>query len=245
MMFDRESTTTDRAAKVAARIRKLFAKAESVAGTPEAEVLLERAYALLAKYGIDEAESRSSLSESSSKIVTYTFRVSGAYQLDQLTLVGTVAIALHCEAVRSRMPDGARELYVIGARRHVDRIEMLAGVLCGVMLAAAAAQPRIQGVATVSHRKSFMAGFTFEVGRRLAAAERSAVESTEDSTGTELVLQSDAERAEAALRAKFPHVRRGAARRVGHSGIEAGRSEARKVDLGQQRVGGGRRELGA
>ena len=37
------------------RIRKLFAKAESVAGTPEAEVLLERAYALLAKYGVDEA----------------------------------------------------------------------------------------------------------------------------------------------------------------------------------------------
>ncbi|MBB1017047.1 DUF2786 domain-containing protein, partial [Dietzia sp. DQ11-71] len=37
------------------RVRKLFAKAESVAGTPEAEVLLERAYALLAKYGVDEA----------------------------------------------------------------------------------------------------------------------------------------------------------------------------------------------
>lgn len=244
-MAGHDETTTARAARVAARIRKLFTKAESVAGTPEAEVLLERAYALLAKYGVDEAEARSSASEGSSEIITYTHTVAGAYQLDQLTLVGAVAGALHCEAVRSRTADDDRVLYVLGARRHVDRVEMLAGVLCGVMLAAAAAQPRMPGVATVSHRKSFMAGFAYEVGRRLAAAERSAVEATEDSTGTDLVLRTDAERAEAALRARFPYVRSGAARRVGRSGIAAGRSEARKVDLGQQRVGGGRRELGA
>lgn len=43
--------------KLIERIRKLFAKAEdaAVAGAPDAEVLLDKAMALLAKYGVGEA----------------------------------------------------------------------------------------------------------------------------------------------------------------------------------------------
>ena len=47
------TSPADTAARALDRVRKLFAKAESVAGTPEAEILLERGYALLGKYGVD------------------------------------------------------------------------------------------------------------------------------------------------------------------------------------------------
>lgn len=233
------------AGKGVERIRKLFAKAESVAGTPEAEVLLERAYALLAKYGVDEALARSAPDEGPAEVIVLDHVVSGRYVPDQVGLVAALAGALHCRAVVETRVDGTRVVHVVGVRRHVERVGMLAGALCGVMLAAAARQRPAPGVSAVTHRKSFMTGFAFEVGRRLAAAEQGAVAASDDAPGASLVLRSDARRADEAMARRFPTAGPGRRRRVGLSGIEQGRRAGGTVDLGQRRFAGGRREIGA
>lgn len=231
--------------KALERVRKLFAKAESVAGTPEAEALLERAYALLAKYGVDEALARTGPGGLSGEVIVLDYVVTGRYQPDQIGLVAAMAAAMHCRSVTSTRADGTRVMYVVGVRRHVERIGMLAGALTGVMLAAAGRQRPAAGVPAVSHRKSFMTGFSFEVGRRLTAAEQGAVAGSGDAIGAGLVLRSDAQRADEGLRERFPSAVRGVRRRVGTSGIEEGRRVGGSVDLGQQRFGGGRRQIGA
>ncbi|WP_216694260.1 DUF2786 domain-containing protein [Dietzia psychralcaliphila] len=239
------SSAESYAAKALDRVRKLFAKAESVAGTPEAEVFLERAYGLLAKYGVDEALARSGPDAQPTEVVVLDHVVTGKYQPDQVGLVASLAAAMHCRAVTSTRGDGAKVVHIVGVRRHVERVGMLAGGLTGVMLAAAARQRPGPGVSPVTHRKSFMTGFAFEVGRRLAAAERGAVADSGDAAGAGLVLRSDAQRADSELRLRFPSAVRGARRRVGTSGIEEGRRVGGSVDLGQSRFGGGRRQLGA
>lgn len=227
------------------RVRKLFAKAESVAGTPEAEVFLERAYALLAKYGVDETLARSGADPSSSEVMVLDHVVSGKYQPDQIGLIASLAAAMHCKAVSSGRGDGTRVVHIVGVRRHVERVGMLAGALTGIMLAAAARQRPGPGISAVTHRKSFMTGFAYEVGRRLAAAEAGAVSASADAAGAGIVLRSDSQRAETELRRRFPSAVKGARRRVGTSGLDEGRRVGGSVDLGQRRFDGGRRQLGA
>lgn len=239
------TSTGSSAAKALDRVRKLFAKAESVAGTPEAEVLLERAYALLAKYGVDEALARSGPDAQPTEVAVLDHVVSGKYQPDQVGLVAALAAAMHCRAVTSTRGDGTKVVHIVGVRRHVERVGMLAGALTGVMLAAAARQRPEPGVSAITHRKSFMTGFAFEVGRRLAAAERGAVSESADAVGAGIVLRSDAQRADTELRRRFPSAVRGGRRRVGTSGIEEGRRVGGSVDLGQRRFDGGRRQIGA
>lgn len=78
---------------------------------------------------------------------------------------------------------------------------MLAGALTGIMLAGAARQRPASGVSAVTYRKSFMTGFAFEVGRRLAAAEAEAVSESRRGRPAE---PTDSQCAEAELRRRFP-----------------------------------------
>lgn len=239
-----ESTHFDRA-KMTERVGKLFAKAASTTSEEEATALLERAFALSAKYGIDEALARSGGDIDASEIVTATIDITGRYQVDQVALVASIASALHCKVVSSQ--DGpCRKAMVVGARRHTDRVSMLAGHLIGIMLSRAAkARSPYPGVSTVGFRKSFCTGFAFEVGSRLTAAENNAVDESVDTKGAALVLASDADRADAGLARLFPHAVRGHRRKVSTAGIDEGRTAASDLDLGQTKVGGNRRAISA
>ena len=224
------------------RVRKLFAKAQSTTSPHEAEALLARAYALLAKYGIDEAVAKSGAGTNSSEIGTWTFEATGKYPLDQILLVNQVAQVLHCSPIKV----GRTTLVVYGARRHLDRVEMLAGMLVGYMLATAGAavNPNPGAVSTVTYRKSVMIGFTVTVGERLAAAEKSAVDDTGDTTGTEVVLASDARRAAQAMAGDHPFATNAGSTRRSAAGFDAGVEAGSRVDLGGTRVGG-RAAIGA
>jgi len=48
----------DHKSKIADKVGKLLRQAEDVAGTPEEQVFLAKAFELMAKYGIDESEAR-------------------------------------------------------------------------------------------------------------------------------------------------------------------------------------------
>lgn len=221
------------------RVRKLFAKAESTTSEHEAEALLAKAYALLAKHGIDEAIARAGAGTDSSEIGTWEFTATGSYKYDQVVLVGQVADALHCTAVRLGDRSTVR---VFGARRHLDRVEMLAGMLVGYMLATAgkATNPHPWAESTVTYRKSVMLGFIVEVARRLKEAERTAAAESSDEAGAGIVLASDARRAEQAMREALGPVQTASAVRRSRRGVEAGRAAAASVDLGGERRVGGR-----
>lgn len=221
--------------KMTQRVRGLFSKAESVAGTPEADVFLAKAMELLAKYGIDEAVAKAGAGTDSSEIVEYQFRAKGAYKFDQVMLVGAVAQALHCMAVRSGADKSLVTVY--GAKRHVERLEMLVGFLAGHMLATVSkAKSEDPRVSTVTMRKSVAAGYTNRIAARLREAERDAAEESSDSSGAEIVLASDAKRAEQYMNNKHRRLRSAGNARRSSVGYGAGSSAANSVDLG----GGGR-----
>lgn len=228
--------------KMTDRVRKLFAKAESTSSPHEAEALLSRAYALLAKYGIDEAVAKAGAGTDSSEIGTWTFEATGKYVTDQILLVNQVAQVLHCSPIKM----GRTTLIVYGARRHLDRVEMLAGMLVAYMLgtAGAAVNPHPRAVSTVTYRKSVMLGFMVTVGERLAAAEKSAVDETGDTTGTEVVLASDARRAAEEMARQHPYATNAGSTRRSAAGFDAGVEAGSRVDLGGARVGG-RAAIGA
>lgn len=239
-----ESTHFDRA-KMTERVGKLFAKAASTSSEDEASALLERAFALSAKYGIDEALARSGGDIDAAEIVTVTIDITGRYQPDQIGLIASIATALHCKAITSQAGQN-RRCMVVGARRHTDRVTMLAGFLTGIMLTRAAkARSPHPRVSTVSFRKSFMTGFSVEVGSRLAAAENNAVDDSVDTKGAALVLASDADRAASELARQFPTAVRGRPRKVSTAGIDEGRTAANDLDLGQTRFAGHRHALTA
>ncbi|PZT99641.1 MAG: DUF2786 domain-containing protein [Gordonia sp. (in: high G+C Gram-positive bacteria)] len=240
-----ESTHFDRA-KMTERVGKLFAKAASTSSEEEASALLERAFALSAKYGIDETLARSGGDVDAAEIITATIDITGRYQPDQVGLIASVGGALHCKVVTSQDGQKRRKAMVVGARRHVDRVVMLSGFLRGIMVARAArARSPHPSISTVAHRKSFMTGFAFEVGSRLSAAESNAVDGSVDTKGAALVLASDADRAAAELARQFPTAVRGRRRKVSTSGIDEGRTAASDLDLGQTKVGGHRHAISA
>lgn len=225
------------------KVRKLFAKADSVAGTPEAEVFNAKAYDLLAKYGIDEVAARSTADAKPAEVVTVEVALTGKYVNEQRMLLATIARALHCRylQVHGRNP---REI-VVGVETHVERARILFSMLAPQMLAGAARvhSPRAE-VSTATYRRSWMRGFYWVVGERLGAAEAAAADGA--AAGTALVLIDDEQRAEQGVRdfAASMNMRVQSARRskAGHDAEAAdrGRTAGRNVDVGAAAVRGAR-----
>lgn len=80
---------------------------------------------------------RSSGDVDAAEIATVTIDITGRYQPAQIGLVASIATALHCRVVTVQAGQ-TRKCSVVGARRHTDRVTMLAGYLTGIMLTRAA-----------------------------------------------------------------------------------------------------------
>lgn len=228
--------------KMTARIRALFAKAESTTYESEAETYLAKAYELLAQHGIEEAVARAGAGTDSSEISKWVFTPTGPYKYDQIMLVGCIVDALHCSAVKTA--DNKR-VTVYGVKAHLDRAEMLAGFLVAYMLGLAVkSEPEFPWESKVTYRKSVMAGFMSTVHNRLKRAEKQAAGESEDAKGAALVLMSDSRRAEEAMRAAANGpLGTAAAPRRSRAGWSAGEEAANSVDLGGGNRVGGRRAI--
>ncbi|MGW4241843.1 DUF2786 domain-containing protein [Nocardia sp. NPDC004722] len=227
------------------KVRKLLAKAESVAGTPEADALNAKAFGLIAKYGIDEAQARQQTAQGPAPIETAEFRLVGQYRTQQAALLGVLAHALHCVPIKHR-PGGEPHVRLYGVAGHLTRVKVLFATLMPQMLAGAHWVSSYGGTpaATRKVRASWMLGFYAGIGTRLTAAETTAAEDSEP--GTALVLVDDKQRAEATVRAELRGKLRTARSRATHSAdaVSLGAAAARRVDLGQTGIGG-RRALGS
>lgn len=211
------------------KVRKLLAQAADQEGTPEAALFYSKAFSLMARYGFDERDLGSGAADGGLRELNVVLR--GSYTDMQMNLLNILADCLHCVAVAVRRPRavGVESGTVFGLGVHIDRVEMLFSLLNPAMAGRA-----YDAGATVSERRSYMAGFAAEIGRRLRIAE---ADMGEQRPGYGLALIDDRERARSFMEESVgrvsSHRRRG---RLDARAYTRGASDARSADLGQSRV---------
>lgn len=234
---------------ILAKIRKILAKAEDPAATDsEAAAYTAKAAELIASYGVDQAllQSRSPGTHAVGDRVVV---LDPPYALDKTALLSAVAIALRCRAVQQvRYVDGAKQisLHLFGFGSDLARAEILFTSLLFGATASLGRTPVPRGEHVAAFRRSWLAGFTLAVQRRLRAAERQA-ETTEESQeagrSVTLVLRDRSEQVESALHRAYPHLRRAQPRSLTGTGGRAGWLEGQRADLGGRRFAGGKAAL--
>lgn len=211
------------------KIQKLLAQAQDRAGTPEGDAFQEKAFALLASYGLKESDIKDA-EHNPSDILREIVHLHGRYIPLQKYLLTKISRALHCRVVFTDKTG-----FLFGARRHIERVMMLFPMLNNIMAAGATKQKAdaLSALNTTQLRRSYMYGFSNGVEIRLAKADKDVAK--ESGVGTEIMLADDELRAKAALNKAFPRVkatRRTAA--LSATALEAGMAEARKLDLDQK-----------
>lgn len=229
-----------------ARIRKLLAKAEDPATTPEeAELYTAKAAQLVAAYGIDEAL-LAHADPSRDPVGDRVVILEAPYAADKADLLGTVAHELRCRAVRrTRYPDGAKELslHLFGHQSDLHRVEVLFTSLLLQAAHAVARTPVPPREHKAAFRRSWMAGFTGAIGHRLRSAEREAEAAAatrfqESGTTAALVLADRSALVNVALHEQYPHLRAGRPRQLSGSGAGHGWAAGQRADLGGTRLSG-------
>ncbi|QIS18517.1 DUF2786 domain-containing protein [Nocardia terpenica] len=180
------------------KARILFEMAESVAGTPAADTYNERAMALCAKFGIDQAEARRRAdAPEQAPIVSEVIRLQGKYIPLQANLLHAIGTALHCATIYS--PFG-KCVIVYGTTDHILRVRLLFRSLTTQMLIGAAnsvPEPPFDHHQVRAYRRSWIIGFIRTIQARLTQVEEAAVA---NSPGTSLMLRDDGDRAKETMR---------------------------------------------
>lgn len=244
--------TTGDASAMLAKVRKLLAKAEDPATTPEeAETYNAKASELIAAYGIDRA--LLALADPSLDVVGDRVVVlDRPWAADKADLLGAVALALGCRAVRrSRREDAGKvlSLHLFGHRSDLERAEILFTSLLVQAMHALSRTAVPPAEHPAAFRRSWLAGFSAAVGRRLSEAERTAAARADDrfaasGTTSALVLADRSTAVSQAMADHYPHLRSGAARRLSGSGRAEGWGAGQRADLGGERLRGSRPALG-
>ncbi|MFD5867165.1 DUF2786 domain-containing protein [Corynebacterium sp. NPDC060344] len=241
------------------KVRKLLNQATDREGTPEGDVFRDKAFALIAQYGLDPAK-LGDPSDAGAAMKVVELDMSGAYQRQQIGLLNALARALHCEVVLwsgggatggRGMGRGADRGTLIGAARHVERVQLLFSMLCPHMLAGAARLRAGDSARTARWRRSYMVGFATVVGDRLAELERGAAQRADLDAqrrpaggSASLVLKDDAQRARDEMRRRYPFLRHTSSKaRLDGDAFRHGCDAGFNSDLGQARMGA-RRALG-
>jgi hypothetical protein len=224
------------------RVRKLLAKAEDPACTPEeAAALNDKAAELIAKYGVDRALLAASAPESD-PVGDRVVSVLAPYALDKTALLATVARALRCRTVRRKEfgPGGTfYDMHLFGFASDLERTELLYTSLL-VQAAYGLATAFVPGWDSVAaFRRSWLAGFTHAVGQRLREAERRAAtfaSAASAGASVALVLADRGRVVERRVAEAYPHLRSSPPRRLIGSGHAGGYAAGQRADLGVIRV---------
>ncbi|MEJ8277751.1 DUF2786 domain-containing protein [Pseudonocardia spirodelae] len=227
------------------RIRKLLAKAER-AGTPdEAEIYTDKAFALMARHGIDEALLAGRAGPARADPIGRTrVVVDNPYSGAKARLLGWTASALRCRWVMHDQRGGSvAAVTVFGFASDRERVELLyTSLLLQATAALAAVRPPDPRESVAAYRRSWIYGFAGRVHERLLEAERTALGDDEAETGraaasTELVLADRGAEVDRAYDAEFGRLRRARRPQVSGTGFRHGAAAADRADLGGSRLG--------
>lgn len=245
-----DRTTEQRRDAVMRKVRALLAKAEDPASTgPEAEACTAKATALLASWGIDAAL-LAAHDPGSDPVGDREVAVEPPYAPDKVDLLAAVALTLRCQVVVRRTAGGAgRVVHLFGHRTDLERAEVLWTSLLVQAHHGLARTPVPPREHAAAFRRSWLAGFSGAVRRRLAEAERRAEVDADaasppgGSGGTALVLADRAAVVRDAVDAAYPHTSTARPRRLSGGGAVEGWAAGQRADLGGTRLAG-RRALG-
>lgn len=232
---------------ILAKVRKLLAKAEDPAATEqEAETYTGKAAELIAVYGIDRALLAETV-PGSDVVGDRVVVLDPPYALDKAGLLSGVATTLRCRAVKRRRYDGGRKqlsIHLFGYDSDLVRTDVLYTSLLlqsTTLLRRTSAPP---GESLAAYRRSWLAGFTAAVVRRLREAEgRAADRARDDETpsagrSVSLVLADRSVAVTQAMDEAYPHLGRAQARSLTGSGGRSGYLAGERADLGGASVGG-------
>jgi hypothetical protein len=220
------------------RVRKLLAKAEDEACTPdEAEALTRKAAELMARYGIDRAllgAARPETDRPANRMVD----LPRPWSAVKGHLLAGLAAALRCQCVLVNRATG-RAAHVFGYASDLERADILFTSLLVQLARALAAQdmPAISGGEAKAWRRSWMLGYCSAVVARVRAAEEAAV--TAASTGepagggqsAALVLADRSLTVRRQVETAYPHIRRTKVTYTGR-GYSDGYRAGQQADIG-------------
>lgn len=235
------------------KVEKLLRMAADREGTPEGDVFRDKAFELMAQYGVEAAQLRS---DNPNDVVKREVEFAGTYTDMQFTLLNQLGTILHCQVIMFKIPRSSRVQtgVLFGCQHHVDRVLMLHGLLSNHMIAGAVtfadAYPDPY-VSVQTQKRSWMTGFISEVSARLREVEAqhtddyARVNDDGEHTSGALVLREDRTKAEDLAAEHFPNLvrNRSGRRTLDPDSYHHGASEGSTMDLGQTRMSGGRKSL--
>jgi hypothetical protein len=240
-----------------ATVRALLAKAEATEFPEEAEAFFAKASELIARHAIDEAMLWSAQPDRATP-EELRLEVHAPYRAQKAVLVGAVAAAHGCRAVRlGSEPDRRTEtISVIGFPSDLRWVETLVTSLLVQLTSAMLARcpSGLTAAGSAGWRRSFIIGFADEVSARLRADLDAATRRASGSGGAgagsgapsvAVVLARRDDEVRAEFRRRFPYVRSSwASRGSSADGHRAGRQAGREASLGRRHLDG-RRGLGS
>lgn len=229
-----------------AKIRKLLAKAEDPAATPEeAETYTAKAAALVAAYGIDAALLAAEL-PGRDVVADRVVTLDAPYARDKAQLLCDVANRLRCRSVLRTQPatsgPTAHSVHLFGHESDLARADVLFTSLLMQSGARLQRTPVPPWEHKAAFRRSWLAGFRMSVSRRLAEAEaRAESAATERTTSagvsTGVVLADRSLEVEQAVRVAYPRAGVARPRQLSGSGLRDGYAAGQQADLGDPRLG--------
>lgn len=242
--------------KLLNRVRALLAKADSTEYPAEAEAFTAKAHALMAQYGIEQAQ-LAATGKIKDEIRVMRINMIGTYTDAKTRLLSAISLACRCRTVRwsSARSSAVSYVDVIGHNTDLQRVELL---YTSLLLQATGQLSRQRPptnvfgellVSVPTFRRSWYTGFTNEVRARLerieaqAAAAAQAAATTTDTGGksTELVLVDRKTAVNLAYNELFGDLPKTKSRQtLDANAYYAGKEAGRRADIGQSRVGGNR-----
>lgn len=234
------------------RIRKILAKAEDPAATPEeSETYTAKAAQLVADYGIDQALLAADRPQRD-RVGDRVIDVDAPYARDKAQLLCDVANRLRCRAVLRTSPGASgptvHSVHLFGHESDLERTDLLFTSLLLQSTGRLGRTPVPPWEHKAAFRRSWLAGFRMSVSRRLAQAEAAAETAAADRVSESgrsmgLVLADRDEEVDRALRTAYPSVRTARPRRLTGAGMRDGFLAGQQADLGGERLGGSRPAL--
>lgn len=245
--------------KILNRVRGLLDKAASTEFEEEAQALRDKAMALMAAYGIEQAMLQASGRVVRDEIINTRISYKNPFSHEKHTLLHCVATIFNCRAIGTASGKSVLYADMVGHASDVERVEFLYTLLL-VQAENGAAKikagdnygyrpPRQVAAHTRALRAAYLVGFAEEIHSRLYriqqhAARQHNIAHTGDGTANVLpVLASRKELVDRRYAELFPGKLKANARRYRDDGYQAGRAGGRNADLGQDRFRTGRKAL--
>ncbi|MFF4968328.1 DUF2786 domain-containing protein [Streptomyces sp. NPDC001037] len=226
------------------KVRALLRKAENPAATEdEARVYLDKAYDLMAKYGIEQAM-LDDVAEPE-RPVDRIVDLHPPYVKEGRRLLARIGYEMRCRSVYPGGKDNRHRVHLFGFETDIQTTEVLFASLRLQMLDGADRADRLHrpdGEDARAYKRSWMLGFIREVTARIGAAQRAARTAAEQGTEADgdrtsgrsvaLVLADRTTVVEARLAAQYPKLNKTRPTKFKGTGYWQGVADGRDADIG-------------